>query len=47
MQWVSMFPGEAEILFPPLTFIQATGRTELLTSEDFALTVVEVKTTLP
>jgi hypothetical protein len=24
VQWLSMFPGEAETLFPPLTFLQRT-----------------------
>lgn len=30
VQWLSMFPGEVETLFPPLTYLQATGRTRLL-----------------
>jgi hypothetical protein len=30
VKWLSMFPGEEEILFPPLTYLQATGRVRLL-----------------
>ena len=30
VQWLSMFPGEAETLFPPLTYLQATGKTHVL-----------------
>ncbi len=28
LRWVSAFPAEAEILYPPLTFLKPTGRTE-------------------
>jgi hypothetical protein len=28
VQWLSAFPGEAEILYPPLTYLRPTGRTE-------------------
>ena len=27
VQWVSAFPGEAEMLYPPLTYLCPTGRT--------------------
>jgi len=49
LSWVSMFPGEAEVLFPPLTFIQPTGKVEVLPLDgsDFELAIVEVRTTLP
>lgn len=26
LQWVSAFPGENEVCFPPLTYLQPTGR---------------------
>jgi hypothetical protein len=47
VQWLSMFPGESETLFPPLTFLQRT-RTE---PQEFVhngvkLSVVELSTTL-
>ena len=28
LQWLSAFPAEAELLFPPLTFLKPTGRTQ-------------------
>ena len=31
IQWLSAFPSEAEILYPPLTYLKPTGRTEDLT----------------
>ena len=45
--WLSAFPGEAEVLFPPLTYLQPTGRTEQVDAEDcdgnrVTFTVVEV-----
>ena len=52
LTFLSMFPGEAETLFPPLTFVQPTGKTEdiqIKTSDGntFTLTIVEVSATLP
>jgi hypothetical protein len=47
LKWLSMFPSEDEILFPPLTYVQPTGRREELLFDDFTMTVIEVKTTLP
>ena len=45
--WVSAFKGEDEILFPPLTFLQPTGATEVITSDHgrgpIEFTVIEVK----
>ena len=29
VQWLSAFPGEAEILYPPLTYLQPTGRSQV------------------
>jgi hypothetical protein len=31
IQWLSAFPGEAEMLYPPLTYLCPTGRTEDVT----------------
>ena len=46
VQWLSAFPGEAEILYPPLTYLSATGRTESMSievgSETLSFTIVEV-----
>lgn len=46
LQWLSLFPGEAETLFPPLTYIQPTGRTQVLEHNGCQVTVAEVRTTL-
>jgi hypothetical protein len=45
LQWLSAFPGEAEILFPPLTYLQPTGRIERvkLLEGSVAFTIVEVE----
>jgi len=51
LTFLSMFPGEAETLFPPLTFVQPTGRVQVIEVKHgdrvFNLTVIEVTTTLP
>ena len=53
LTFLSMFPGEtfSEILFPPLTFVQPTGRVQVIEVKHgdrvFNLTVIEVTTTLP
>jgi hypothetical protein len=46
LQWVSAFPSEAEILFPPLTYLQPTGRTQVIEVNLCRVTVVEVIPTL-
>ena len=43
LSWVSAFPGEAEVLFPPLTFLQPTGRTMRVEVAGMAFHVVEVE----
>jgi hypothetical protein len=47
LQWVSAFPGEAELLFKPLTFLQPTGRTQVVGSPEQGMrfTVVEIEPT--
>jgi len=51
LTFLSMFPDEAETLFPPLTFVQPTGKVEEMDFKNgntiFKLTIVEVTTTLP
>ena len=47
VQWLSMFPGESEILFPPLTFLQSTRSVpHVIECNGVAVTVVELSTTL-
>ena len=45
VSFLSAFPNEAEYLFPPLTYLQPTGRTETvtLTVEGLSYHVVDVK----
>ena len=47
VQWLSMFPGESETLFPPLTFLQRT-RTEpqKVVHNGVEVTIVELSATL-
>lgn len=47
LAWLSMFPGEAETLFPPLTFLQCTGRQQVFACDGLQVTIVEVTTTVP
>jgi hypothetical protein len=42
LHWLSAFPAEAEILYPPLTYLQPTGRTQVLEINNCRLTIVEV-----
>jgi hypothetical protein len=42
LQWVSAFPSEAEILFPPLTFLQPTGRLQEIEFDNYTVTILEV-----
>ena len=53
LKCLSMFPDEDETLFPPLTFMQPTGKKEQVMEFElpdgwsFKLCIIEVKTTLP
>ena len=47
LTWLSVFPSEAETLYPPLTFMQPTGREQVIEYDGIKLTVVECTTTLP
>ncbi len=50
LQWLSAFPGEAEMLYPPLTFLKPTGRTDTVSvtrdDEQCVFVVVEVEPVL-
>ena len=45
LQWLSAFPGEAEVLYPPLTFLQPCNRRQELTSDvsGATVTILEVE----
>ena len=43
LQWLSAFPHEAEVLYPPLTYLQPTGRTQIVELRGYRFTVVEVE----
>jgi len=45
LQWVSAFAGEAEVLYAPLTFLQPTGRSQVVELDGKCFTVVEVNVT--
>ena len=49
LAWCSAFPGESECLFPPLTYLQPTGRREVVRLGDGGaeFTVVEVAPHFP
>ena len=53
LTFLSMFPDEAETLFPPLTFVQPTGRVQEMDFKNpngdvtFKLTILEATTSLP
>ena len=47
LSWLSMFPGEAERLLPPLTFMNAPEKTQVIEVDGFKLTVVEIQVTPP
>ncbi len=47
VKWLSMFPGESETLFPPLTFLQRTQtEPKEVVHHGVRVTVVELSTTL-
>ena len=52
VSFLSVFPGEAETAFPPLTFMQPTGKTQVMefplpNGGTFKLCIIEVKTIVP
>ena len=51
LQWLSVFPGEDEILYPPLTFLKPTGNVEQVETTDcdgesVSFLVIEVQPTI-
>ena len=42
LQWLSAFPAEGEVCFPPLTYLQPTGNTQKVHIGENRFTVVEV-----
>jgi hypothetical protein len=47
LSWISMFPGEAERLLSPLTFMNPPEKTQVIEVDGFKLTVVEIQVTPP
>lgn len=47
LQWLSAFPGEAEVCYPPLTYLQPTGRLQLVKAGGKRFTVCEVVPHIP
>jgi hypothetical protein len=45
LQWLSAFPTEAEFLLPPLTYLQPTGKKQVIEVEGRRYTFVEVRPT--
>lgn len=45
LQWLSAFPSESEVLFPPLTYMQPTGRKQEIEIDGCHYTIVKVRTT--
>ena len=43
LQYLSAFPAEKEILFPPLTYLRPTGVTRVFTSGHVTFTTIEVE----
>jgi hypothetical protein len=46
LQWLSAFPSEAEVLFPPLTYLQPTKRYQVLEINGLKFTIIEVTATI-
>ena len=43
VSWLSAFPTEKEIVYPPLTFLQSTGKVETTTINGMAFTTVDIE----
>ena len=46
IQFLSAFPAEAEVLYPPLTYLQPTGKIQEVKAGGRRFTVVEVEVTV-
>ena len=42
LTFLSLFPGEAEFLCPPLTMMKPTGREQIIEYDGIKLTIIEV-----
>ena len=42
ISFLSAFPTEKEVLYPPLTFLRATGQTQKIEIGDGSVTIMEV-----
>ncbi len=42
LSWLSVFPTEEEICFSPLTYLQPTGRKQVVEIKGMRFTIVEV-----
>ena len=47
LKWVSAFPEEEEVLYPPLTYLQPTGREDMIEVGEHKFHVVEVRPNIP
>ena len=47
LQWLSIFPAEAECLYPPLTFLQPTGRKSVFRVDGATFTEMATAPTIP
>lgn len=47
LSWLSAFPGEEEVCYPPLTYLQPTGRTQKACVDGKRFTVCEVIPHIP
>ena len=45
--YLSAFPSEHEVLYPPLTYLQPTGCVQLLQAGDCKMTIVDVAPHFP
>jgi hypothetical protein len=47
VQWLSAFPNEAEILYPPLTYLEPTGKTDEISvireGQTYTFNIIEVR----
>lgn len=47
LQWLSAFPGESEVCYPPLTYLKPTGRIQKVEAHKLSFTICEVVPHIP
>lgn len=47
LQWLSAFPGESEVCYPPLTYLQPSGKVQVIKVGETTFTVCEVTPHIP